>query len=208
MPARPSPKPWSMKWIVIAILVFIVGYTFITLRFRKPGRSYEPYQNAKDRATVHRLEQAGYQRIPASVTLPADSERSIASLPKPTATHQNTAGGLPAELAQMLTDAPSLPEGFTKLTAPAVGNTLLPYAFQFTCRLPNQKSTLGETFVYVKDDDIAIVASSEKIGGQLEARSRDYAVLVTIPSGTLKPGKYRVHLIGSQSSREWSLQIQ
>ncbi len=196
-----------MKWIVIAILVFIVGYTFITLRFRKPGRGYEPYQNAKDRATVHRLEQAGYQRIPASVALPADTQKSIASLPKPMATHQDTAGGIPDELAQTLIDKPTLPESFTQLAAPATGNTLMPYAFQFTCRLPNQKSTVGETFVYVKDDDIAIVASSEKIGGQLEARSRDNPVLVTIPSGTLKPGKYRVRLIGSQTSREWSLQV-
>jgi hypothetical protein len=28
---RPPPKPWSMKWIVLAIAVFIAGYTVVNI---------------------------------------------------------------------------------------------------------------------------------------------------------------------------------
>jgi len=40
-----------MKWVVVAIVVFVAGYTVVNLLFRKPGRAYRPYQDAQDRAT-------------------------------------------------------------------------------------------------------------------------------------------------------------
>lgn len=207
MPARSSKKPWPMKWVAISILVFIVGYTFITIRYRKPGPAHQPYKDAKDRATVQRLQDAGYQRIAASISLPADPQRSAARLGKALATHQIVLGGLPAELTATLIDKPALPESFSKVEAPAEVAALLPYAFQFTCTLPDKKFTVGETYVYLKDDDLAVVANFEKIGGELLARSRDNPIFVTIPGGTLKPGTYHVRLIGAQSSRQWILQV-
>jgi hypothetical protein len=61
--------------------------------------------------------------------------------------------------------------------------------------------------VYVKEGEIAIVANFEKLSGELLARSRESTVLVTIPGGTLKPGEYRVTLVGSRNSRQWTLQV-
>ncbi|MBK9991076.1 MAG: hypothetical protein IPP19_10160 [Verrucomicrobia bacterium] len=196
-----------MKWIALTILVFIVGYTFITLYFRKPGAGYQPYKDSKDRATVHRLEQAGYQRVTATISLPADPQRSAARLAQTFAPSQNTFGGLPSELSETLIDKPILPEGFASVAAPSSVAALMPYVFQFTCTLPDKKNTLDETYVYVKESEIAIVASFEKISGELLARSRECTVLVTIPGGTLKPGEYRVTLIGSRNSRQWTLQV-
>jgi len=83
----------------------------------------------------------------------------------------------------------------------------MPYSFQFTCTLPDKKNTVDDTYVYLKNDDLAVVTSFEKIGGDLEARSRENPVLVTIPGGTLKPGTYQVRLIGAKSSRQWTLQV-
>ena len=34
-------KPWPMKWIIVAILVTIIPYTWITLAFRKPNPAHE-----------------------------------------------------------------------------------------------------------------------------------------------------------------------
>lgn len=197
-----------MKWIVVAILVFMASYTFITLRYRKPGTAHQPYKDAKERATVQRLQEAGYQRIAATISLPAEPRNSIARLGKDFATHQIIPGGLPAELAETLIDKPALPEGFSAVAAPAEVPSMLPYSFQFTCTAPAKSDTVGETFVYLKNDDLAVVAGVEKIGGDLLARSRDNPVLVTIPGGTLKPGTYRVRLIGAQNSRQWTLQVQ
>jgi hypothetical protein len=196
-----------MKWIVISILVFIVGYTFITIHYRKPGAAHQPYKDAKDRATVQRLQEAGYQRIAATISLPADPKSSAARLGKTFATHQVIPGGIPAELAETLIDKPALPESFSSVAAPAEVASLMPYVFLFTCTLPDKKSTVEETYVYLKNNDVAVVASFEKIGGELEARSRENPVLVTIPGGTLKPGTYQVRLIGAQNSRQWTLQV-
>lgn len=196
-----------MKWIVITILVFIVGYTFITIYYRKPGPGHQPYKDAKDRATVQRLQEAGYQRIAATISLPADPKNSAARLGNTFAPHKIIPGGIPAELAETLIDKPALPESFANVAAPAEVAALMPYAFLFTCTLPDKKSTVDETYVYLKNDDLAVVVSFEKIGGELLARSRDNPVLVTIPGGTLKPGTYQVRLIGAQNSRQWTLQV-
>jgi hypothetical protein len=196
-----------MKWIALSIIVFMVVYTFISLYFRKPGPGYQPYKDSKDRATVHRLEQAGYQRVAATISLPADPQRSAASLGKTFAPSQNTFGGLPSQLSETLIDKPSLPEGFASVAAPSSVTALMPYSFQFTCTLPDKKNTLDETYVYVKEGEIAIVANFEKISGELLARSRESTVLVTIPGSTLKPGEYRVTLVGARNSRQWTLQV-
>ena len=33
--ARPSPKPWPMKWVILVIVICLGAYTFLTLRYRK-----------------------------------------------------------------------------------------------------------------------------------------------------------------------------
>ncbi len=196
-----------MKWIALAILLFIATYTFITLQFRKSGPAYQPYKDTKDRATVQRLKDAGYTRITASVASPADPQRAAASLPKPLATTQAFFGGLPAELKETLIDKPTLPEIFSNVAAPATATVLLPYVFQFTCTLPDKKTTFSDAQVYIKDNELAIVASFENLDGALLSRSRESTVRVTIPGGTLEPGEYRVTLIGAQGSCRWTLQV-
>jgi hypothetical protein len=60
MPAAPNErKLWPMKWIVVAIVAVIVPYTFLTLRYRRPGKAFEPYADMKDRANTMRLLSAG-----------------------------------------------------------------------------------------------------------------------------------------------------
>jgi hypothetical protein len=196
-----------MKWIVLSIVLFIAIYTFITLYFRKPGTAYQPYKDSKDRAVVQRLEQAGFQRVTASVSTPADPQHSAATLGKNLSTTQAITGGLPADLNETLLDKPALPESFANVVAPRSTSTLLPYAFQFTCTLPDKKAQFADAYVYVKGNEIAIIANFEAIGGDLLSRSRESAVLITLPGGTLKPGDYRVTLLGARSSCEWTLQV-
>jgi len=56
-----------MKWIVVAIVIFVIGYTIVNVFFRKAGRAYRPYQDAQDRATTARLVAAGWQKIPVDI---------------------------------------------------------------------------------------------------------------------------------------------
>ena len=196
-----------MKWIVLSIILFIAAYTFITLHFRKPGAAYQPYKDSKVRATVQRLEQAGYQRIAAAVSTPADPQRSAANLGRNIATTKATISGLYGELAQSFTDKPTLPDSIGNVTAPASANVLMPYSFQFNCTLPDKKFIVADTYVCLKEEEIAVVTNLEPISGGLLSRSRECAVVLTLAPGTLKPGNYRVTLIGAQSSRQWTLQV-
>src|ERR1041385_8351505 len=104
MPAAPKQRqPWPMKWIVVAITVVIVPYTFITLHYRRPDKAFEPYADMKDRANTMRLLSAGFQRVSLAAARPADPVRGAA------ATVQPAPGGIPAALKTTLVDQPLLP---------------------------------------------------------------------------------------------------
>jgi hypothetical protein len=196
-----------MKWIALAIAVFIAGYTVITLQFRKPGPAHRPYQDARDRATVERLRSAGFQRVSVSAGRPADPARTAAGLRNNPATIKDALGGLPRELTETLLDQPHLPQDFSAVTASSTGNALMPYALQFTCTLPDKKGVLAETFVYIKEQQVVIVPHFEKLGGELLARSRESTVLLTLPAGTLQAGRYHVVLAGRRGSKQWTVQV-
>src|SRR6187551_364454 len=71
-PRKPTPKPWSMKWIIVAIVIFVVGYTAVNFFYRKKGPAYRPYQDAQDRATTSRLLAAGWHKIPIETRRPME----------------------------------------------------------------------------------------------------------------------------------------
>ena len=202
MSAAPKHRqPWPMKWIILAILLCVVPYTFLTLRYRKPGKAFEPYVDLKQRANVIRLLSNGYQRIPLTAQRPVDSAH-LSAIATTTA-----AGGLPAELRSTLVDVPQLPAEIGPVAATRGANSVQPYAIEFTCTLPDNKQLLGGAELYVKGDQIVITPTFERITGALLTRTREPIVLLTIPAGTLKPGHYRVTLTGERASRTWSLDV-
>ena len=85
-----------MKWVVLAIILSIGVYTFLTLKYRRPDRAFRPYQDLRDRANVHRLLDAGFQRIALEADLPADaltfesSVRSSAAAGKPSSSRRSS----------------------------------------------------------------------------------------------------------------------
>lgn len=189
-----------MKWIVLAILLCVVPYTIVTLKYRKEGPAFRPYEDMKNRANVSRLLAAGYQRIPLAAQRPADDARpagGAAVAPAP--------GGVPEELKTTLVELPQLPVEITGVTAAPTANQLQPYAIQFTCALADDKQHLGGADLYVRENTAVLVPTFEAVGGSLTTRSRQAVVLLTIPAGALKPGDYTVTLVGEKSSRTWPL---
>ncbi|MFI5356000.1 MAG: hypothetical protein ACHQ4G_01560 [Opitutales bacterium] len=202
VPTGLSKKPWPMKWIVVSIAIFVVGYTYLTLHFRKVNRAYEPYHDLKERALTHKLLTAGYQRI----TVPAD----LPTEPGPVHATTRVAtgpGGLPAALQSSLFDQPKLPESYQRVQAPASANALLPYSILFECEVGDIHHQLGGAEIYVRDGTIVIVPMFEKLDGDLLARRSETLVRLTVPAGELKPGPYQVQLAGSRSSLTWTLQV-
>jgi hypothetical protein len=203
MSAAPNNRqPWPMKWIVLAIVLVAVPYTFLTLRFRKPGPAFQPYEDMKNRANVARLLAAGYQRLPLHAQRPADGARTAGG-----AAVTTVPGGLPDELRTTLVEPLLLPTEITGVIATPATTTLLPYSVHFTCTLPDDRQQLGGADLYLRVDKLVLAPTFERISGDLLARSQQAAVLLTIPGGTLQPGRYTVTLLGEKSSRSWPLEV-
>lgn len=195
-------QPWPLKWIAVAILLIIVPYTILTLRYRKPGPAFQPYEDMKNRTNVARLLSAGYQRIPLPAHRPAD--RSSVSGGAAVAT---TGGGLPADLRSTLVEPLLLPAEILSVTAAPTAHALLPYAIELTCTLPNDKQQLGGAELYLRGNTLVIAPTFEHVGGDLLTRTRHAIVRLTVPAGALKSGHYTVTLAAERTSRTWPLEV-
>jgi hypothetical protein len=194
-------KPWPMKWVVLAIALFIPAYTFLTLHYRKPGRAFNPYQDMRDRADVLRLLKAGYRRVQIDARRPSEplARSNPGGAPAP--------GGLPASLAGTLVETPMLPLEVESVSAAAAASSGIDYQVGLTYTLADNKRQLSGAHVYEREGELVIVADFERLGGGLLARSNDGQALLTLPPGTLKPGTYKVTLVGERRSVSWKLTV-
>jgi hypothetical protein len=81
------------------------------------------------------------------------------------------------------------------------------YRIQFTCTLPDNSEQPAGGQLYLREGELVVVPLFEKLDGGLLARSRESTILLTVPAGAIKPGRYEVTLIGAQTSRRWTLQV-
>jgi hypothetical protein len=94
-----------------------------------------------------------------------------------------------------------------QVTAAPATNSQQPYAIQIACTLPDEKQQLGGADIYVREEQLVIAPTFEPIAGGLLARSRQAAVLLTVPAGALKPGRYTVTLLAERAARTWPLEV-
>jgi hypothetical protein len=195
-------KPWSMKWIVLSIVIFIPIYTYLTLHYRRPGPAYQPYQDMRDRADVIRLLKAGYRRVAIDASRPADGGPPHGGATAP------AAGGIPAGLRTTLVETPLLPLEITTASAAPTAVAGIDYPIELTYTIADYKRALSGAHVYEREGELIVVADFERLGGGLQARDRDGAARLDIPPGALRPGTYQVTLVGERASRTWSLRVQ
>ncbi len=191
-----------MKWVIVAILVAIVPYTYLRWHYRRPGRSFEPYHDLRERANTMRLLSAGFQRVTLRADRPADPSRRTAA-----AAFSAAPGGLPAPLASTLVDKPLLPAEIVWVMAAPSANALFSYPIEFTCRGADVRQQLAGAQLYIRDGAMFVVPQFERLSGGLLARSRETVVRLTVPAGTLKPGRYEVTLVGATASKTWPLEV-
>ena len=193
-----------MRWIVLTILLAIVPYTWISLHFRKKARPFEPYNDLRQRANVHRLLAAGYHRIPLAAERPADQ---VLSSPAARAEITPAAGGIPAALKDTLVEIPNVPEAIRGVITSAASSTLLPYTIDIDCTLSDLNLGLASSYLYLKGDELILLNGFEAVAGELRSRSREMTLRLTAPAGTLPPGNYQVTAVGAHESRQWHLNV-
>ncbi|MBI5381043.1 MAG: hypothetical protein HZA31_04010 [Opitutae bacterium] len=207
MPELRQPKPWPMKWVALAIVIFALGYTQVMLRYRKPGPAHEPYKDAVNRATVSRLLNSGYQRVALAVERPADPLHPGVVRHGALAATRAIPGGLPPALAQSLVEKPLLAEAITDVTAETQATPAVPYRIQFSATLADHKRVIAEAHLLRRDDTLVILPVFEKISGALQSRWNETTVLLTLPTGALPAGRYTATLVGTATSRTWTLEV-
>jgi hypothetical protein len=188
-----------MKWILVAILVFIIPYTWLMVRYRKPGRGYEPFRDTQEKT---RLGQAGYRRI----TLAAEQSDAIQPAWGGAAIRPAT-GGWPGDLHEAFLDTPRLPAQIEAVHAAYEMASRERYPIEFSCTLSDPSQRLSRAQLYVKDQELFVAPDFEALSDGLAARSSQTVILLAIPPGSLTPGRYHVTLLGQRLSKTWSLQV-
>jgi hypothetical protein len=187
-----------MRWIVLLIILFIIPYTFLTLRFRKPGPAYQPYQDARERERIGLL---GYRRVTITAVRPTESRLA------PGGAVVAAGGGMPEDLRSSLIVPPLLPAAIGGVFAPAAADGAERYSIEFVCLLSDDSQQLSGAQLYVKGPAVYIVPDFERLSGGLSARTRQNLISLTFPPEALPPGRYQVTLLGQTGSKQWTLQV-
>jgi hypothetical protein len=208
MPAanhRPTPKPWPMKWIVVAIVVFVIGYTAVNLYFRKPGRAYRPYQDAQDRATTARLLAAGWHKLPLETRRPVEKP-GVDTLP---AAVTRDLPGLGSDLTDKFAEKPQLLATIDRVTAPAIVTHGTEYSLYFTASLADQKAQVGELTLYHHGNQLVLIPTVEKLpGSELMSRWSDATYTASFSTAGLPPGRYSARIVAQGPAATWSFTVQ
>lgn len=199
----PTPKPWPMKWVVLAIVLFVAGYTLVNIFYRKKGPAFKPYEDMNKRATTARLLQAGWQKLPVEVTRPLEK-------PGPTLAASTTRAGhgLGADLEAAFAEKLTLLTSIDRVTAPesvARGTT---YPIHFTASLTDQHLQLGRIEALRRGQEIVLVPALEKLPGKnLLSRWKDADYCALVPTDRLEPGRYTVRLAATGPALQWTMLV-
>ncbi len=204
MTARPTSKPWPMKWVVVAIVVFVVGYTVVNLVFRKPGRAYRPYQDAQDRATTARLLAAGWQKMPVDARRPVEKPATD-DVP---AAVTRAAVGLGPDLATNFAEQPKLLTTIDRVVAPGGVSRGADYCAYFTASISSQKAQVGDLTLYRRGAELVLIPSTEPLPGKdLMSRWSDSTYCVNFSTTNLPAGRYQVRIVAQGPALAWSFTV-
>ena len=193
-----------MKWIVLAIVIFMVGYTLVNVYFRKKDPGYRPYQDAQDRATTARLLAAGWHKIPLEIRRPVEKpDGSDAS-----ARIKREIAGLGPDLESKFAEKPKLVTTIDKAAAPASVAHGLDYSIYFTVGIPSHKAQVGDLSLYQRGNELVLIPSLENLPGkELMTRWDDSNYCVTFSTANLPAGHYTVRIVALAPAAAWSFDV-
>jgi hypothetical protein len=193
-----------MKWIVVAIVVFVAGYTVVNIFYRKKGPAYRPYQDAQDRATTARLLAAGWHKVPLETRRPMEQ----AAPDGPAAKITRELAGLGPDLESKFAEKPRLLATIDHVSAPArvaAGGT---YTVNFTASLSKLTTQVGEISLFRRDHELVLIASIENLPGQgLMSRWPDSNYAVSFPASALPPGRYTMRIVALAPAATWTFEV-
>jgi hypothetical protein len=198
------PKPWSMKWIILAIAVFVVGYTVVNVFYRKKGPAYRPYQDSQDRATTARLLAAGWHKVPLETRRPMEKPDLDAAAANVT----RELAGLGPDLESKFAEKPKLVSTIERVTAPASVAKGANYELYFTATIAKLNLQVGDLTLYQHDRELVLIPSIETLPGKgLLSRWNDTNYCVSFPTAGLAPGKYTMRIVALAPAATWTFEV-
>lgn len=191
-----------MKWIVVAIAIFVIGYTLVNFLYRKPGRAFRPYEDMNKRATTARLLNAGWQKLPVELSRPASKAGFTLA-----ASISRAGAGLGAELEAAFAEKPRLLATIDKVTAPTEASHGSLYSVFFTASLTDQNLQVGQIEALKRDHEIVLIPVLEKLPNNLLSRWKDADYCANVPTDRLPPGRYTVRLAAKGPSAQWTFSV-
>ena len=191
-----------MKWVVLVIAVFIVGYTAINLFYRKPGKGHEPAAEMRQRVTAARLKEAGWEVLPVSSGRPVDKSMEDGA-PVSRGTY-----GLGLDFNTTLVEKPALLRSIDRVSAPANVDAGADYTAYFTGSISDLKYQLGDIQLFRRGNELVLLPMVEHLPGkELYSRWNDTNYSVTFSTRALPPGTYQVSLFAQGPAAKWSIRI-
>jgi len=192
-----------MKWIVAAIVLFVVGYTAVNFWFRKPGKAYRPYQDAQDRATVARLLAAGWHKIPVDTRRPVEKPATDDA-----AAITRDFPGLGSDLTDKFAEPPKLLATIDRVVAPVTVAAGADYSLYFTASLTDLKAQAGELSLYRHGNELVLIPTVENLPGPgLMSRWNDSTYSATFSTAQLPPGRYTARIVARGPAATWSFTV-
>lgn len=192
-----------MKWVVLAIVVFVIGYTLVNIYFRKPGRAFRPYEDMNKRATTARLLAGGWQKLPVEITRPV-SKPGLGL----TATTTRGAVGIGTDLEAAFAEKPVLLASIDRVTAASHIDRGASYSIHFSATLGDQRLQVGRVEALLRDNELVLIPALERLpGDNLLSRWKDADYLAHVPTERLAPGRYTVRLAAKGPAIQWSLDV-
>jgi hypothetical protein len=199
---RPTPRPWPMKWVALVIFVFIAGYTFVNLKYRKPGKAHEPAADMRARVTAARLKEAGWEKLPLS------TRRPVEKIGGPDAPVSRGILGLGLDFNNVLVEKPALLRSIDLVVAPGEVTAGTDYTVCFTATLHDQKYQLSDIQLYRRGNEIVLLPVVEHLPGNgLYSRWKDDNYCATFSTQALAPGTFTASLLATGPAAKWSFTV-
>jgi len=197
-----QPKPWPMKWVVLVIAIFIVAYTFINFRYRKPGKGHEPAAEMRQRVAAARLKEAGWEKLPVSTRRPAER------ISGDDAPISRGIFGLGLDFNTALVDKPGLLRSIDQVTAPATVEAGADYTACFTGTLTDLRYQLADIELFRRGNELVLLPTIEHLPGkELYSRWNDASYCVSFSTQALRPGAYQISLFAQGPAAKWNFII-
>jgi hypothetical protein len=213
-PAPDAPrekKPWPMKWIVLVIAVYIAGYTFINIAYRKPaGSAHEPAAEARERSlrTVQTT-MNGWSRVAcelAEMVPSSDAEpAAVAAKPLPKPLDRN----LPPDLPMIMPGEPALHPAEITVTARGRVSASAPLRVRLDFPGGAAVPAFGEVLAYFKDRHLYLFIQDQRhVAPDSQPTPAASPLHLVLPPATLTAGTWQASAFTASQAFEWTFTVE